>query len=58
MPKNIKYEVISLTNNPPIKKLIKLLLFFIDKYWPDFTLIDLEKIISQFNNRNRRYGGL
>ncbi len=31
-------------------------LFFIDKYWPDFTRFDLEEVLQQYENRNRRYG--
>ena len=31
-------------------------LFFVDKYWPDFTGDDLAEIIKQFENRERRYG--
>lgn len=30
--------------------------FFIKKYWPDFTKEDLEKIIDQYLNRERRFG--
>jgi undecaprenyl diphosphate synthase len=33
-------------------------LFFIDTLWPDFTSDELIKIIDQFNNRERRFGGL
>jgi tritrans,polycis-undecaprenyl-diphosphate synthase [geranylgeranyl-diphosphate specific] len=31
-------------------------LFFIQKYWPDFSKDDLKKIINQYLNRNRRFG--
>lgn len=31
-------------------------LFFIDKYWPDFTGDDLVGILEQFKYRERRYG--
>lgn len=31
-------------------------LFFIDKYWPDFKIEDLEDIIDKYNKRSRRYG--
>lgn len=31
-------------------------LFFIDKYWPDFNEGDLDKVIAEFSNRERRYG--
>lgn len=30
--------------------------FFVDKYWPDFSGDDLNYIIEQFQNRERRYG--
>lgn len=33
-------------------------LFFIDKYWPDFEKEDLERILSEFKGRHRRFGGL
>jgi undecaprenyl diphosphate synthase len=32
--------------------------FFIDKLWPDFTTIDLLKILESFRKRIRRYGGV
>lgn len=32
-------------------------LFFIKKYWPDFTIDDLKEIIEEFKRRNRRFGG-
>ncbi|MBQ7673963.1 MAG: di-trans,poly-cis-decaprenylcistransferase [Alphaproteobacteria bacterium] len=31
-------------------------IFFIDKYWPDFSEEDLEKVLDEFSKRNRRYG--
>lgn len=31
-------------------------LFFIDKYWPDFKMEDLEDIVDKYNKRSRRYG--
>lgn len=30
--------------------------FFIDKYWPDFSEDDLKNVLEEFSNRNRRYG--
>ncbi|WP_459169541.1 polyprenyl diphosphate synthase [Natronospora cellulosivora (SeqCode)] len=33
-------------------------LYFIDKYWPDFSDLDLEESIQVFKARERRYGGL
>ena len=33
-------------------------LFFIDKFWPDFTIDDLKEIIKQYHTRERRFGGL
>jgi undecaprenyl diphosphate synthase len=33
-------------------------LFFTDTLWPDFTAIDLEKIIKKFKTVERRFGGL
>ena len=30
--------------------------FFLEKYWPDFTKNDLENIISQYQDRERRFG--
>lgn len=30
--------------------------FFLDKYWPDFNEHDLDNVISEFSNRERRYG--
>lgn len=31
-------------------------LFFIDKYWPDFTEKDLEEILEKYSKRERRFG--
>lgn len=31
-------------------------LMFIDKHWPDFTADDVDNIIEEFNNRQRRFG--
>ena len=33
-------------------------LYFTDTLWPDFSKKDLEKAINEFNNRNRRFGGV
>ena len=33
-------------------------LYFIDKFWPDFTEKDLKKAIAEFEKRKRRFGGL
>ena len=33
-------------------------LYFIDKFWPDFTEEDLKKAIAEFEKRKRRFGGL
>ena len=33
-------------------------LFFIDTLWPDFSVKELEKIISKFKKIERRFGGL
>lgn len=33
-------------------------LYFVEKYWPDFTKRDLTKAISEFQRRRRRFGGL
>ncbi len=30
--------------------------FFIDKYWPDFSEYDLKNVLEEFSNRKRRYG--
>ena len=31
---------------------------FFDKYWPDFTVSDLEMAVEEFKTRKRRFGGL
>ncbi len=31
-------------------------LFFVDTYWPDFTKEDLDRIISEYQSRDRRIG--
>jgi undecaprenyl diphosphate synthase len=31
-------------------------LLFIDKYWPDFDEADLDNVINEFANRQRRFG--
>lgn len=31
-------------------------LHFIDKYWPDFSTSDLDEVIDDYNNRQRRFG--
>jgi undecaprenyl diphosphate synthase len=33
-------------------------LFFTDTLWPDFAENELDKIIEDFNNRTRKFGGL
>ena len=33
-------------------------LFFIDKYWPDFTFFDLKKIVNTFNVIKRKFGSI
>lgn len=33
-------------------------LYFVDKLWPDFNKKDLDKVIKEFNGRNRRFGGV
>ena len=33
-------------------------LYFIDKLWPDLGKKDIDKIIKEFNGRNRRFGGV
>ena len=32
--------------------------YFTDIPWPDFTKQELEKAIEQYNNRDRRFGGI
>ena len=31
-------------------------IFFVEKYWPDFSEEDIEKIVREFSHRKRRYG--
>ena len=33
-------------------------MFFTSTYWPDFTQNELDDIISDYNNRERRFGGI
>ncbi len=33
-------------------------LFFIDKNWPDFSFLDLKKIVNKFSSIKRKFGGL
>ncbi|MFW6035750.1 MAG: isoprenyl transferase [Halothermotrichaceae bacterium] len=33
-------------------------LYFIDKYWPEFSTRDFERSINVFQQRNRKFGGL
>ncbi len=33
-------------------------LIFIDEFWPDFTEETVERIVREYNGRERRYGGL
>ncbi|MBP3490503.1 undecaprenyl diphosphate synthase family protein, partial [bacterium] len=33
-------------------------LWFTDKLWPDFNVHDLHRAIIDYQNRNRRYGGV
>ena len=33
-------------------------LFVIPKYWPDFTVLDLEEAVLEFQKRDRRFGGI
>lgn len=32
-------------------------LYFTEKYWPDFGIIELDKALEEYKNRNRRFGG-
>jgi undecaprenyl diphosphate synthase len=32
--------------------------YIVDKYWPDFHKEDLYSILDQYNNRDRRFGGI
>lgn len=31
-------------------------LMFVDKHWPDFTVKDLDKVLGEYQKRNRRFG--
>ena len=31
-------------------------LIFVDKFWPDIRLVDINKAVLEFENRNRRFG--
>jgi len=33
-------------------------LFFIDENWPDFSFLDLKRIVNAFSNIKRKFGGL
>ena len=33
-------------------------LYFTDTLWPDFSKKDIDKVINEFNKRNRRFGGV
>ena len=33
-------------------------LFFTDKYWPDFSFLDLKRIVNKFSNIKRKFGGI
>ena len=33
-------------------------IFFLDKLWPDFTQIDLKKIVNKFHKIKRNFGGI
>ena len=33
-------------------------LYFTDTLWPDFSKRDIDKVINEFNKRNRRFGGV
>ena len=33
-------------------------LFFLDVFWPAFSMEDMISVISDFQSRERRYGGL
>ena len=33
-------------------------LFFIDKNWPDFSFLDLKRIVNAFSDIKRKFGGL
>jgi undecaprenyl diphosphate synthase len=31
-------------------------LFFVNKFWPDFTHADLRRVLQEFHDRHRRFG--
>ena len=33
-------------------------LYFVDKLWPDFGKKDIDKVVKEFEGRNRRFGGV
>ena len=33
-------------------------LYFVDKLWPDFGKKDIDKVVKEFQGRNRRFGGV
>ena len=33
-------------------------LMFVDTLWPDFNAENMDKAVKEFNNRNRKYGGI
>jgi len=33
-------------------------MFFVNSYWPEFSTQDLDDLISDFNSRERRFGGI
>jgi len=33
-------------------------MFFTKSYWPEFTKIELDDILSDFKKRERRFGGI
>ncbi len=33
-------------------------MFFINTYWPEFTPLELDDLLSDFNSRERRFGGI
>jgi len=33
-------------------------IFFVKKFWPDFTLLDFNKIVKQYQNIIRNYGAI
>lgn len=33
-------------------------MFFVNKYWPEFSSLDMDDILSDYNQRERRFGGI